>query len=305
MVGGGVNVPLEAQTRDTMLAMLPEALDIAQRTLKWYKATLDDYREEVRTFANFPSLFFGLVDRAGGLEHYDGVLRISDADGHVIEDGVDPHDFRDLVAEASEDFSYMKFPFYRKRGYPDGMYRVGPLARLNIADHAGTPIADQELAEFKDLQRGAILSSFQYHYARVIECVFAAERMQQLLTDPDILDPHVRARGNRHEGIGVAEAPRGTLIHHYKIDDDGQITWCNLIIATGHNNLAMNRGVKQVAQHFVDGNQLQEGMLNRVEAVIRCFDPCLSCATHAMGQMPLHIELVDQAGRVLDTVARD
>jgi len=307
MVGGGVNVPLAAQTRDKMLAMLPEALDIARRTLKWYKATLDDYREEVRTFANFPSLFFGLVGRKGGLEHYDGVLRIVDSDGHTIEDGVDPHDFRTLVAEASENFSYMKFPYYRKRGYPDGMYRVGPLARLNIADHAGTPIADQELAEFKDLQRGAVLSSFQYHYARLIEAVFAAERMMQLLTDPDILDPHVRARarGNRNEGIGVAEAPRGTLIHHYKIDDDGQITWCNLIIATGHNNLAMNRGVKQVAQHFVDANKLQEGMLNRVEAVIRCFDPCLSCATHALGHMPLHIDLINAQGDVLDTVARD
>lgn len=307
MVGGGVNAPLSAESRDAMLAILPEALDIAKRTIKWYKAALDDYREEIRTFANFPSLFLGLVDSRGGLEHYDGFLRIVDADGRTIEDMIDPRDCMSVLGEAVEDFSYMKFPYYRKHGYPEGMYRVGPLARLNIADHAGTPIADQELAEFKDLQRGAVLSSFQYHYARLIEVVFAIERMTELLNAPDILDPRVRARarGNRNEGIGVAEAPRGTLIHHYKIDDDGQITWCNLIIATGHNNLAMNRGVKQVAQHFVDGSKLQEGMLNRVEAVIRCFDPCLSCATHALGGMPLHIQLRDAGGTVLDEARRD
>jgi len=307
MVGGGVNAPLSAETRDKMLAMLPEALDIAQRTLKWFKTTLDDYREEIRTFANFPSLFLGLVDKHGGLEHYDGVLRVVDSDGHTIEDDIDPRHYTELLGEASEDFSYMKFPYLKQLGYPKGMYRVGPLARLNIADRAGTPLADQELAEFKDLQRGAILSSFQYHYARLIEVLFAVERMTELLNAPDILHERVRARarGNRNEGIGVAEAPRGTLIHHYQIDNDGRITWCNLIIATGHNNLAMNRGVKQVAQRFVDGNKLQEGMLNRVEAVIRCFDPCLSCATHALGQMPLDIELRNAKGQTLDRVTRD
>jgi len=307
MVGGGVNAPLSAETRDKMLAMLPEALDIAQRTLKWFKTTLDNYREEIRTFANFPSLFLGLVDKRGGLEHYDGVLRVVDSDGHTIEDDIDPRNYTDLLGEASEDFSYMKFPYLKQLGYPKGMYRVGPLARLNIADRAGTPLADQELAEFKDLQRGAILSSFRYHYARLIEVLFAVERMTELLNEPDILHERVRARarGNRNEGVGVAEAPRGTLIHHYQIDNDGRITWCNLIIATGHNNLAMNRGVKQVAQRFVNGNELQEGMLNRVEAVIRCFDPCLSCATHALGQMPLDIELRNAKGQTLDRVTRD
>ncbi len=307
MVGGGVNAPLTEETRQKMLDMLPEALDIARRTIKWYKQTLGQFGEEVRTFANFPSMFMGLVDKSGGLEHYDGYLRVTDENGKTVEDMIDPKRFHEVLGEAVEKFSYMKFPYYKARGYPDGMYRVGPLARLNISDHAGTPIADQELAEFKDLHRGAVLSSFQYHYARLIEIIFAIERMKQLLEDPMILDPHVRARarGNRNEGIGVAEAPRGTLIHHYKINDDGQITWANLIIATGHNNLAMNRGVKQVAQHFVDGTKLQEGMLNRVEAVIRCFDPCLSCATHAMGQMPLHVQLVDPTGNVVDEVLRD
>ncbi len=307
MVGGGVNAALTAETRDAMLAMLPEGLDIAQRTIKWYKQTLGKFDEEVRTFANFPSLFMGLVSPEGGLEHYDGYLRVTDEQGKVLEDMVDPHNFQEILGEAVEDFSYMKFPYYLKRGYPEGIYRVGPLARLNVADHAGTPIADQEMAEFKEMHRGAVLSSFHYHYARLIEIIHAIERMTVLLNDPAILDHHVRARarGNRNEGIGVAEAPRGTLIHHYKINDDGQITWCNLIIATGHNNLAMNRGVKQVAQHFVNGKKLKEGMLNRVEAVIRCYDPCLSCATHALGQMPLHIELRDAAGELCDEVRRD
>src|SRR5690606_18763956 len=159
--------------------------------------------------------------------------------GHIVEDMIDPNRYAEVLGEAVADFSYMKMPYYKARGYPAGIYRVGPLARLNIADHAGTPLADQEPAAFKDLHRGPVLSSFHFHSARLIEIVFAIERMNQWLDEPYILDTHVRARArvNRNEGIGVAEAPRGTLIHHYKIDDEGQITWCNFIIATGHNNL--------------------------------------------------------------------
>lgn len=307
MVGGGVNAPLSEQTRDAIAEILPDAIAIAERSLDRYKRMLDAFGEEIRTFANFPTLFMGIVDKDGGLEHYDGVLRIADSEGNLLVDGHDPRRYTDILGEAAESFSYMKFPYYRDMGYPQGIYRVGPLARLNIAGHTGTPKADQELAEFKALQRGAVLSSFQYHYARLIEVLHAVERIGTLLDAPDILDTHVRAlaRPNRREGVGVAEAPRGTLIHHYRIDDDGLITWCNLIIATGHNNLAMNRGVTQVAKHFVDGNDLKEGALNRVEAVIRCFDPCLSCATHAVGKMPMHIELRDADGNLLDKVSRN
>jgi NAD-reducing hydrogenase large subunit len=201
----------------------------------------------------------------------------------------------------------MKFPYYKPAGYPHGMYRVGPLARLNIVTRCGTPRADQELTEFRELGRGMILSSFHYHQARLIEILHSIERIEELLHEPDILSKDVRAVAgpNRREGIGAAEAPRGTLFHHYKIDDEGLITWANLIIATGHNNVAMNRGVLQVARHYVDGNHLTEGMLNRVEAVIRAFDPCLSCSTHALGQMPLSIKLVARDGTVLDEVRRD
>jgi NAD-reducing hydrogenase large subunit len=177
---------------------------------------------------------------------------------------------------------------------------------LNVADRCGTPLADQELAEFHELQRTAVLSSFHYHHARLIEMLYCVERMERLLNDAEILSPHVRAvaEPNALEGVGACEAPRGTLFHHYKIDDQGLIRWVNLVIATGHNNLAMNRSILQVAKHFVRGHHLTPGMLNRVEAVIRAYDPCLSCATHALGQMALHIQLLSPNGEVLDQVAR-
>lgn len=306
-VPGGVNKPLAAQDRDKMLAMIPEGLEIAQRTLQWYKRAASNFGAETRTFANFPTLFMGLITESGGLEHYDGLLRMVDAKGEIVVDKFPPEKYQELIAEAVEPFSFMKFPYFKKLGYPQGIYRVGPLARLNLVDHCGTPMADQEWAEFRELQRGAVLGSFHYHHARLIEIIFGLEMMQRLLSDPNILGTRVRARArpNRAEGVGVAEAPRGTLIHHYRIDDNGRMIWANLIIATGHNNLAMNRGILQAAQHFVDGKKISEGALNRVEAVIRCYDPCLSCATHALGNMPMKIELVAPDGEVVHAIQRD
>jgi NAD-reducing hydrogenase large subunit len=228
------------------------------------------------------------------LDHYDGKLRFVDASGNIVLDQIDPTRYQDYIAERVEPFSYLKSPIFKSLGYPDGIYRVGPLARLNVIDRCGTPKADQEWTEYRALRRGVILSSFHQHYARLVEILYGIERIEQLLHDSEILDKHVRAfaKPNKFEGIGVAEAPRGTLIHHYKIDENGLIKWVNMIIATGHNNLAMNRSVLQVAQHYVRGSHLEEGMLNRVEAVIRCYDPCLSCSTHAVGRMPLHIQLL-------------
>ncbi len=306
VVPGGVNEPLTAGRRDQILALIPEALATARRTLDWFKTRVDSFREEIRTFANLPTLFFGLVDRSGNLEHYDGVLRVVDSTGKILADRLDPASYAEHIGEAVEPFSFLKSPYYKPQGYPDGIYRVGPLARLNLIDRCGTPLADQEWAEFRELGRGAVLSSFHNHYARLIEIVAAIERMELLLNEPEILSKHIRAfaGANNREGVGVAEAPRGTLIHHYKIDDEGVMKWANLVIATGHNNLAMNRGVLQAAKHFVDGKRLKEGMLNRVEAVIRAFDPCLSCSTHAVGQMPLVIELVEPDGKVVDRLAR-
>jgi NAD-reducing hydrogenase large subunit len=205
-----------------------------------------------------------------------------------------------------EPYSYTKFAYYKPLGYPDGSYRVGPLARLNIAKSMGTPLADQELAEFKQLAEGPVLSSFYYHHARLVEILHGIEKIEMILNDPNILDKHVRATAgvNRLEGTGQAEAPRGTLHHHYKVDDNGLIKWANLVIATGQNNNAMNKGVLQAAKHYVKDGKFTEGILNRVEAVVRTFDPCLSCSTHAFGQMPLELTLVSTDGKVLDQVIR-
>ena len=306
VVPGGVSAPLDEARRDVMLAGVPDAIARIRRTLDWYKQVFGQFDAEIRTFANFPSLFMGLVTESGEMELYDGKLRFVDARSRIIADQINPARYADYIEEAVEPDSYLKSPYFKAMGYPDGMYRVGPLARLNIVDRIGTPMADEEWAEFRMLERGATLSSFQYHYARLIEMLYCVEKIEQLLHTPDILSDHVRAVAdpNRLEGIGVSEAPRGTLLHHYRIDRKGLMQWANLIIATGHNSLAMNKGVYQVARQFVHGDKIQEGMLNRVEAVIRTFDPCLSCSTHAFGQMPLRVQLVSPEGELLDEVRR-
>lgn len=306
VVPGGVSEPLSVKNRDAILVNLPEMLATAQLTIEWFKRLTEKFREEITSFGNFPTLFLGIVKDDGGLTFYDGKIRIVNAKGDVVASGLDPANYADYLGEKVEPWSYLKSTYYKPQGYPSGIYRVGPLARLNIADRFGTTRADQELAEFHEIQRTAVLSSFHYHYARLIEILYCIERMQQLLDDPEILSPHVRAfaRANSMEGVGVAEAPRGTLIHHYKIDDSGLIRWVNLIIATGHNGLAMNRSILQVARHFVHADRLQEGMLNRVEAVIRAYDPCLSCSTHASGRMALAIQLIASDGTVLDELRR-
>ncbi len=306
VVPGGVSEPLSQQDRDAILSSIPEALAIAVRTLNWYKKKTESFREEISSFGNFPSLFMGIVKDSGSITFYDGNIRIGDASGDIVAEDLDPARYFDFLGEKVEPWSYLKSAYYKPKGYPDGMYRVGPLARLNVSDRCGTVRADQELAEFKELQRVAVLSSFHYHQARLIEILYCVERLEQLLNDPDILSKHVRAEAkpNAFEGVGASEAPRGTLFHHYKIDEQGLVRWANLIIATGQNNLAMNRSVLQVAKHFVRGNKLQPGMLNRVEAVIRTYDPCLSCSTHAVGQMALRVQLIDPEGKIVAEAAR-
>ncbi len=306
VVPGGVSEPLTAEKREQMLAMLPEAKEITLRALAWFKGALSRYQEEIASFANFPSLFMALVNNANELEHYDGHWRIVTSTGEVIAERLDPLQYQAFIEEQVENWTYLKSPFYKPLGRQEGMYRVGPLARLLVSERCGTPEADREREEFFATYGEARTSSFFYHYARLIEILYASERMQMLLNEPDILSPRVRAHAepNQLEGIGVAEAPRGTLIHHYTIDEDGLIRSANLIIATGHNNLAMNRGVLQVARHFIKDARITDGMLNRMEAVIRAFDPCLSCSTHALGEMPLHIQVFDAAGAMVDECIR-
>jgi NAD-reducing hydrogenase large subunit len=306
VVPGGVTEPLDPAKRDEILSQTPEAYANIKLALNWYKQIADRFTDEIENFANFPGAFLGMVSDHDGLDFTDGKLRLIDAEGKVLVDNLDAAHFEDNFGEAVEPFSYMKFPYYKPLGYPDGAYRVGPLARLNIASHAGTPLADAELKLFKQLANGPVLGSFHYHYARLIDILFGIETIERILSDPTILDKHVRATAgvNRLEGSGVAEAPRGTLMHHYKVDEKGQMLWANLIIATGQNNNAMNRGVLQAAQRYMKGGKLEDGMLNRVEAVIRTFDPCLSCSTHAYGQMPLSIQLLGPDGMRISEVHR-
>jgi NAD-reducing hydrogenase large subunit len=300
-VAGGVRHALAPEQCAEITGWLPEARRTTQDALGRFKRLLDTYRDEVQTFGNFPSLFLALVGDDGGWEHYDGHLHIVDARGDVVADRIDPARYQDFIGEAVEDDSYLKSPYYRPLGYPAGVYRVGPLARLNVCSSMGTPWADQELREYRDRAQGTATSSFYYHYARLIEIATALERIEQLAQDEEVSSTRIRAMAdiNEVEGVGVSEAPRGTLFHHYTVDPHGLLTRVNLVIATGQNNLAMNRTVAQIARHLIRGPEIPEALLNRVEAGIRAFDPCLSCSTHALGAMPLRVRLVGADGRVL------
>ncbi|WP_017715405.1 Ni/Fe hydrogenase subunit alpha [Kamptonema formosum] len=306
-VPGGVRSPLPEEGRTWIRERLPESFNTINTALGLFKRLLDQFATEVDVFGKFPSLFMGLVGKDGVWEHYGGHIRFTDSEGKIVADNLSEDDYREFLGEAVEPWSYLKFPYYKPLGYPDGIYRVGPLARLNICSKMGVEAADRELLEFRDRAGGVATSSFFYHYARLIEILAALEYIEQLVNDPDIVSPRTRATAgiNQLEGVGVSEAPRGTLFHHYQVDENGLIKKVNLIIATGQNNLAMNKTVTQIAQHYIHGNEIPEGMLNRVEAGIRAFDPCLSCSTHAAGLMPLHIELVGANGTVLDEVWRD
>ncbi|HMK38353.1 MAG TPA: Ni/Fe hydrogenase subunit alpha [Bacteroidota bacterium] len=307
-VAGGVREPFDAGKKDHLLGWIPEARETALLALKTVKSIHEKFATDIPNFGNFRSMFVGLVAQDGALEYYDGSLRVMDADGNVIADRIDIHRHADYFGEASESWSYLKFPYYKPLGYEKGMYRVGPLARVNICDYIDTPLAEKERQQFKAMAgtAGAMNNSFYYHYARLIELLFAVEKAELLLRDPEILGTEIRARAmiNRRLGIGASEAPRGTLFHRYEVDGNGVLQKVNLIIATAQNNLAMNRTVRQLAIRYVDGNRITEGILNRIEAGIRCFDPCLSCSTHAAGQMPLHVQLLDPEGRVISEMRR-
>jgi NAD-reducing hydrogenase large subunit len=305
IVPGGVETPLTAEKRDDIRAMLPDAYAAIERTLAWYKANLMGWAEEEASLGNFKSAFMAMVDDDGFVTHYDGRLRIADHDGRVIAE-FDPREYGDHLGEFVDEASFLKPTYLLSRGVSDGMYRVGTLARVVVAKGFGTPRADAELALFRERFGPAPSSSFLYHHTRLIEILHGIEKIEQLLDEPDILSDRVisNAQVNRNIGIGVAEAPRGTLMHRYVVDDNGIVQTANLMIATGHNAAAMNAGVLQVAKKYVHGEDVAEGMLNRVEAVIRCYDPCLSCSTHAAGQMPLLVSLVNSGGDVVRVLSR-
>jgi NAD-reducing hydrogenase large subunit len=305
-VAGGVKSPLSEEGRQWIKDRLPESREAIETALKLFKSLLTKFADEIENFGKFPSLFMGLVGKNGLWEHYDGHIRFMDSEGNIVADNLSEDDYQDFIGEAVEPWSYLKFPYYKPMGYPDGMYRVGPLARVNICSSMGTPAADRELHEFRYLAGGVATSSFFYHYARLIEILAAIERIEQYMEDDDLLKGRVRSHAdiNQLEGIGVSEAPRGTLFHHYQVDDNGLIKKVNLIVATGNNNLAMNKTVTQIAKAYIKSPEIPEGLLNRVEAGIRAYDPCLSCSTHAAGQMPLHIQLFAPDGTVVDEIKR-
>jgi NAD-reducing hydrogenase large subunit len=306
-VPGGVNAPLSARSRDEIAGELQTQIHVAMEGVGILVDWVEKNRDTALGFASFPSNYMGMVDEHGGLALYDGQIRICDAEGRRI-DQFNAEDYLLHVAEHVEPWSFLKFPYYRQQGWPQGAYRVGPLGRLNVIDHIGTPQAQAEFQRFRQLGNGRpVEGSLFYHYARLIELIYALERIEQLLGDPDILSTDIRSYGpaaSQKRGVGAIEAPRGTLFHDYTVDGNGLMARANLIVATGHNNWAMNRAVESVAKAFVHGPSVPEGMLNRVEAAVRCYDPCLSCSTHALGQMPLEVTVVDKKGRLVARMLR-
>jgi len=306
-VPGGVNKALTAAERDQILAGYDEALQTLQIGLKIMKDWADKNRVDIEKFAVFQTGYMGLVTPKGSLELYDGDCRLIDRKGQRLEQFAG-RDYLDYISEHVEDWSYLKFPYYKKLGWPEGVYRVGPLGRLNVVERIDTPLANQEFKIWKSLNGGKpVENTLYYHYARLIEAVFALERVKVLLDDPDILSTDILNTRQewRGEGVGVVEAPRGTLIHHYWAKPGGQLEKVNLIVATGHNNWAMSKAVSSVAKTYITGGQIREGMLNRVEAAIRAYDPCLSCSTHAAGQMPMLVQIVGPDHNVVNELRRD
>ena len=312
IVPGGIASPMTEETRQTLLAGLDEATETATTALEVFLGIVDTFDREVQSFGHFPSFFLATASDDGRWEHYDGHLRVIDSTGAVVVDHVDPGDYRTIIGESASADSYLKSPYFKPAVGDDdpveaGMYRVGPLARVNMCESMGAPLGDAALAEFRERAGGVATSSFFYHYARLIEVLTATELMRVHLEDDTITDSMVRATGgvNHRHAVGSSEAPRGTLFHEYDVDEHGLVEKINMIIATGQNNLSMNATVHQIAQEFIDGPEIPEPILNRLEAGIRAFDPCLSCSTHAIGQMPLVVTLEDATGHAICRRIRD
>jgi len=305
-VPGGVNKGLSIEERDVFLKELDQQITWAKAAVKIAKDYTVANLEKLAPFGSFDSNHLSLVRADGAMDLYHGNLRAIDAQGNVIFDQVDYQQYVDLIAEEVRDWSYMKFPFIRSIGPEKGWYRVGPLARLNTAKFIDTPAAEQARKELAAVTSGKPNNvTMAYHWARMIELLHAIEKIRDLLADPDLQGKDLLVKGERREiGIGLIEAPRGTLFHHYKVDKNDQVVQANLIVSTTNNNEPMNRAVAKVAKDHLQGVEITEGLLNHVEVAIRAYDPCLSCATHALGQMPLEVSVVDHQGRTLDRKLR-
>lgn len=307
-VPGGVHKNLSKKERDYFLngEEVPNVDTLIQWTIEVIQFMKDYHQSHqiwMDDFAAYPSGHLGMVDRSGNMELYDGLLRAIDHEGNITLNDIPDFQYADYFSEAVESWTYLKFPFLKHMGRENGWNRVGPLARINVCERIPTPLAEKERVEFMNYTQGKPNNMTMHtHLARLIEMLHCAELIRDILHDDDISGTELVRRGvERREGIGIIEAPRGTLIHHYNVDDHGMITKCNLIVSTTHNNLPMNKAVDWVARKELDQQkEITEAMLNQVEVAIRAYDPCLSCATHAMGKMPLHISLVDAMGNTID-----
>ncbi len=307
-IPGGMNKNLSIEERDALLADIEQIDAWGLNALKVAKDYTVEHLEELAPFGSFESNHLSLVRADGAMDLYDGKLRAIDATGGTIFDQVAPADYLDYIAEEVRPWSYMKFPFIKSLGPETGWYRVGPLARVNACDFIDTPKAEAARKEFMAVTDGKPNNiTMAYHWARMIEVVHAIEKIGELLHDADLQGTDLVVRGERRgEAVGLLEAPRGTLFHHYKVDENDQVTMANLIVSTTNNNEPMNRAVQRVAEDYLSGKpEITEGLLNRVEVVIRAYDPCLSCATHALGQMPLVVELRGGDGALLDRRVKD
>ncbi|TNB46258.1 Ni/Fe hydrogenase subunit alpha [Martelella lutilitoris] len=307
-IPGGINRNLSVEKRDALLKEIDDMTQWARDALALARGYTLEHAGLVSEFAAFPSNHMSLARSGdGALDLYHGGLRAIDAAGQTIFDDVEYSRYHELLVEDVRSWSYMKFPFIKTLGPEQGWYRVGPTARMNTARFIDTPDADAALREFKAFTGGAPNeTSLASHWARMIEVLHCVEKIHALLLDPDLQGTELRATGaRREEGVGVIEAPRGNLIHHYRVDENDQVTYCNLIVSTTHNNEGMNRAVKDVATRYLSKQaEITEGMLNHIEVAIRAYDPCLSCATHAIGQMPLVVELFDADDRMLASRTR-
>jgi len=295
-VPGGMSHPLSQEDRNKLLENTSEILPLAVNTLETGKKLMDGLEDIIQLDTTTKTAYMGTVKADGSLNLYSGFLKMKGVDGRSEQ--FKPSKFERYIAEKTAPYTYLKFPYYKALGWPDGIYRVGPLARINVADRIPTEKAGAAASEMKERFGPVMDQTFLYHVARLIEIVYATERAIELLENPEITSKNVRkAVEIKHgEGIGSIEAPRGTLLHHYKSDSKGRILMANLIVATVHNNPGINRSIKQVTQSCMEKGIAEQGMLNRVEMVIRCYDPCLTCAAHAMGRLPLVIDVHDESG---------
>jgi NAD-reducing hydrogenase large subunit len=305
-VPGGINKLITLAERDYLQRELPQMLQWAQEAVDIAKQLHAQNPALYRKFANFRSNLLSLVRVDGAMDLYDGVLRVRDAAGQILFDGVADQRYLELIEEEVRSWSYLKFPYLRSLGREFGWYRVGPLARIQNCDFIPSPRAEEERQIFLAWGAGEpVHATLAYHWARMIELLHAVEVITDLLADPALLSGDLVTTGIRQRsGVGVLEAPRGTLIHDYDVGDDDLVTRCNLIVSTTHNNQAMNEAVRSVARDYLDGQELTEGLLNHIEVAIRAYDPCLSCATHALGQMPLQVTLLAADGTLLDQVIK-